>query len=284
MGVNVFCLPTTNLHPFLFLWWVHTLPYQEINQRLLSLSLIDSLLWYFPWNSGSILGECSVRTDFSLLFHKLEIPATGCEELLCIQVVPFKQILRFHNIQSSDEHFYQTVVQRWIKQHDCIPKFQSFVFARIEKRTVTQSTDKTPDGAPQYSPCKHSSRLLHHVHAPPSHCRIFQGAFNVHLVHHNFLLLLITFFIANWALRVGLSASTTFRNDTRSRAVARKSHVKLAPKHPFPIPLRYIDATWTTHTTLDVLQESHIDDYGIIDVNRNLSESWIGFTQLTILN
>ena len=40
-----------------------------------------------------------------------------------------------------------------------------------------------------------------------------------------------------------------------------------------PIPLRYIDVTRTIHTTLDVLQESSVDDYWNIDANQNLSES-----------
>ena len=42
--------------------------------------------------------------------------------------------------------------------------------------------------------------------------------------------------------------------------------------------------TRTAHTTLDVLQESRTDDYWNMDVNRNLSESWTGFTKFTILN
>ena len=49
-----------------------------------------------------------------------------------------------------------------------------------------------------------------------------------------------------------------------------------------PIPLRYIDATRTTHTNLDVLQESH--GYWNIDASEILSEPWTGFTQFTILN
>ena len=36
----------------------------------------------------------------------------------------------------------------------------------------------------------------------------------------------------------------------------------------FPIPLKYIDVTRTTNTNLDVLQESRIDDYWNVDVNR----------------
>ena len=45
----------------------------------------------------------------------------------------------------------------------------------------------------------------------------------------------------------------------------------------FPIPLKYIDVSRTTHTNLDVMQERRIDDYWIIDGSRDLSDSWIGF-------
>ena len=36
----------------------------------------------------------------------------------------------------------------------------------------------------------------------------------------------------------------------------------------FPIPLKYIDVTRTTHTNLDVKQEKRIDDYWNIDGSR----------------
>ena len=48
------------------------------------------------------------------------------------------------------------------------------------------------------------------------------------------------------------------------------------------IPLKYIDVSRTTHTTLDVTQESRIDDYWNIDGSRDLSDSWTGFTQFTL--
>ena len=51
----------------------------------------------------------------------------------------------------------------------------------------------------------------------------------------------------------------------------------------FPIPLKYIDVSRTTHTNLDVMQESRIDDYWNIDGSRNLSDPWTGFTQFTLL-
>ena len=51
----------------------------------------------------------------------------------------------------------------------------------------------------------------------------------------------------------------------------------------FPIPLQYIDVTRTTHTNLDVMQGSRIDDYWNIDGSRDLSDSFTGFTQFTLL-
>ena len=52
----------------------------------------------------------------------------------------------------------------------------------------------------------------------------------------------------------------------------------------FPIPLKYIDVTKTTHTNLDVKQEKRIDDYGNINGSRDLSDPWTGFTQFILLD
>ena len=52
----------------------------------------------------------------------------------------------------------------------------------------------------------------------------------------------------------------------------------------FAIPLKYIDLTRTTHTNLHVLQERRIDDCWNVDVDRNVSDSWTGFTEFTALN
>ena len=52
----------------------------------------------------------------------------------------------------------------------------------------------------------------------------------------------------------------------------------------FPIPLRYIDATRATSTTLDVMLERRIDDYLITERNRDLSDSLTGFTRFTIMD
>ena len=49
----------------------------------------------------------------------------------------------------------------------------------------------------------------------------------------------------------------------------------------FPIPVKYIDISRTTHKNLDVKQEKRIDDYWNIDGSRDLSDPWTGFTQFT---
>ena len=51
----------------------------------------------------------------------------------------------------------------------------------------------------------------------------------------------------------------------------------------FPIPLKYIDVSRTTHTNLDVKQQKRIDDYWNIDGSRDLSDPWTVFTQFTLL-
>ena len=52
----------------------------------------------------------------------------------------------------------------------------------------------------------------------------------------------------------------------------------------FPIPLKYIGVTTTTHTSLDVLLEKYIDDYWNVDGERKLSDAWTGCTRFYLLN
>ena len=52
----------------------------------------------------------------------------------------------------------------------------------------------------------------------------------------------------------------------------------------FPIPLKYIDVSRTTHTDLDAKQEKRIDDYWKIDGSRDLSDPWTGFTHFTLVD
>ena len=75
-----------------------------------------------------------------------------------------------------------------------------------------------------------------------------------------------------------MSGNFTYRHHVEPR-------VKLfSPREEsFPIPLKYIDVSRTTHTNLDVKQEKRIDDYWNIDGSRDLSDPWTGFTQFTLL-
>ena len=49
----------------------------------------------------------------------------------------------------------------------------------------------------------------------------------------------------------------------------------------FLIPLKYIDVTMSTHTYLDVMQETWIDDCWNVDSSKHLSDIWTGFTKRT---
>ena len=51
----------------------------------------------------------------------------------------------------------------------------------------------------------------------------------------------------------------------------------------FPIPLKYIDVSRTTHTHLDLKQEKRIDDYRNIDGSCDFSDPWTSSTQFTLL-
>ena len=77
-------------------------------------------------------------------------------------------------------------------------------------------------------------------------------------------------------------------NDFWSMSVFRhhvEPRVKLySPREEsFPIPLKYMDVSRSTHTNLNVKQEKRIDDYWNIDGSRDLSDPWTGFTQFTLL-
>ena len=76
------------------------------------------------------------------------------------------------------------------------------------------------------------------------------------------------------------SMSGNFKN---RHHVEPRVKLYLTREDSFPIPLKYIDVSRTTHTNLDVKQESRIDDYWNIDGSRDLSGRWTGFTQFTLL-
>ena len=55
-------------------------------------------------------------------------------------------------------------------------------------------------------------------------------------------------------------------------------------EEPFPIPMKYIDVSRTTHTNLDVKQESRIDECWNINGPRDVSDFWTSYTQSTLLD
>ena len=75
-----------------------------------------------------------------------------------------------------------------------------------------------------------------------------------------------------------MSGSFIYRHHVEPRVILYSPREEL-----FPTPLKYIDVTRTTHTNLDVMQERRIDDYWNIDRSRDLSDSWTGLTQFTLL-
>ena len=52
----------------------------------------------------------------------------------------------------------------------------------------------------------------------------------------------------------------------------------------FPVPLKNIDVTKTTHTSLDVLLEKELEDYWNVDGEQELSDAWTNFTRFILLN
>ena len=50
----------------------------------------------------------------------------------------------------------------------------------------------------------------------------------------------------------------------------------------FPAPLKYIDVTRTTYTSLDVMLEKQIEDYWNMDGETELSDAWTGFTRFVL--
>ena len=70
---------------------------------------------------------------------------------------------------------------------------------------------------------------------------------------------------------------TFYRHHVKPRV-----QLNVPKEESFPIPLRYIDVIRRTHTTLDVLQGSRMDDSWNIAGDRTSSEPRTGFTQITM--
>ena len=62
--------------------------------------------------------------------------------------------------------------------------------------------------------------------------------------------------------------------------VESRVQLYVSKEEAFPILLKYM----TESANLNVLQGKRIDDYWNVDVDRSLSDSWIGFTKFTLKN
>ena len=63
----------------------------------------------------------------------------------------------------------------------------------------------------------------------------------------------------------------------------QESNCTCPKEESFPISLKYIDVTRTTHTSQDVLLQKHIEDYWNVDCERKSSDAWTGFTRFNLL-
>ena len=61
-----------------------------------------------------------------------------------------------------------------------------------------------------------------------------------------------------------------------------ESYCTCRKKNHSPIPMKYIDVTRATQTSLDVLLEEQIDGYWNVDGERELSDAWTGFTSFIL--
>ena len=77
---------------------------------------------------------------------------------------------------------------------------------------------------------------------------------------------------------------TGHRGSQLSSSRCTKSQTVQGERRNISIPTKYIDVTRTTHASLDVMMEKHIDDYWNVDGEKELSDAWTGFTRFILLN
>ena len=65
--------------------------------------------------------------------------------------------------------------------------------------------------------------------------------------------------------------------------VEQRVKLYMPREESFPIPLKYVDVTRNTHTSSDVSLEKHMDVYWNVEGDRELSDTWTGFTRFTLL-
>ena len=63
-----------------------------------------------------------------------------------------------------------------------------------------------------------------------------------------------------------------------------ESNCTCREKNHFSIAVKFLDVTRNTHTSSDVMLEKSTDDYWNVDGDRELSDTWTGFTRFTCLS
>ena len=87
-----------------------------------------------------------------------------------------------------------------------------------------------------------------------------------------------------WRSQMTPKPATTsgWRRHLLSSSCWPRDHLHVPKAETFPIPLKNIDVTRSTHTNLHVMQEKRtINDYWNVDGDRTMSDSWTGFTKFT---
>ena len=85
-------------------------------------------------------------------------------------------------------------------------------------------------------------------------------------------------------LKLGLISGPFQKNFNYRHHVDSRVKLYVSRKESFPIPLKCIDVTRTGFTSLVVMLLKNIDDYWNADGDRELSDTWTGFTTFIMLD
>ena len=67
-----------------------------------------------------------------------------------------------------------------------------------------------------------------------------------------------------------MTSGRSQENSFNRHHVERRVKLYVPKEETFPIPTKYIDVTRTTHTSLDVMMEKHVEDYWNVDGEKRL--------------
>ena len=95
----------------------------------------------------------------------------------------------------------------------------------------------------------------------------------------------------NYTLRLRFKTTQRAENDfwfimgdfIRRHHVEPRVKLHVPREESFPIPVKYIDVTRTTYTSLGVWLEKSFEDYWNVHGEKEVSDAWKGFTRVVIL-